>query len=129
MDGPLYLSYRPRCNRPDTHNSATRKVSEKILTCLRQKDVKQYSLRMFEHTVSTKLDSFSIPEETNMSQTQFSIWFSSYIVNVHEEMLIHDEIWLLGSLGGSLGLFIGFSLFDYASIILEKIVDLLYKMK
>jgi len=31
--------------------------------------------------------------------------------NIYEEILVVDEIGLLGSIGGSLGLFIGFSFF------------------
>ena len=44
----------------------------------------------------------------------------------YKEMLIVDNIALLGNLGGLLGLFVGFSVFGYAStlvdIILEKIL-------
>ena len=44
----------------------------------------------------------------------------------YEEVLIVDDIALLGNLGGLLGLFVGFSVFGYAStlvdIILEKIL-------
>ena len=40
-----------------------------------------------------------------------------------DEMLIVDEIGLLGNLGGLLGLFVGFSIFGYVSIFLDAIVD------
>ena len=40
-----------------------------------------------------------------------------------DEMLIVDEIGLLGNLGGLLGLFVGFSIFGYVSIVLDAIVD------
>ena len=39
--------------------------------------------------------------------------------NIFEETLIFDEIALVGSLGGSLGLFVGFSFFGYVTPILE----------
>jgi hypothetical protein len=34
-----------------------------------------------------------------------------------------DEIELLGNLGGLLGLFVGFSIFGYASIVLDMILE------
>ena len=42
---------------------------------------------------------------------------------MYDEMLIVDKIGLLGNLGGLLGLFVGFSIFGYASIVLDAIVD------
>ena len=47
----------------------------------------------------------------------------SYQVMMYDEMLIVDKIGLLGNLGGLLGLFVGFSIFGYASIVLDAIVD------
>ena len=43
--------------------------------------------------------------------------------NVYEEILIFDDISLVGSLGGSLGLFVGFSFFGYATPILDAIFE------
>ena len=47
--------------------------------------------------------------------------------NIHEEILVMDSIGLLGSLGGSLGLFIGFSFYGYfdqlIEVIMAKIVE------
>ena len=51
--------------------------------------------------------------------------FSSNIRTVHEEVLILDGIGLLGSLGGSLGLFIGFSFFGYLAKIIDVSVDMI----
>ena len=41
----------------------------------------------------------------------------------YEEMLIVDDIALLGNLGGLLGLFVGFSVFGYASTLVDIILD------
>ena len=46
---------------------------------------------------------------------QFYIRSTSNKANIFEEVLIVDEIALVGSLGGSLGLFVGFSFFGYAT--------------
>ena len=43
--------------------------------------------------------------------------------NVFEETLIFDTIGLIGSLGGSLGLFVGFSFFGYMTPVLEAFFD------
>ena len=42
--------------------------------------------------------------------------------NIHEEILVMDSIGLLGSLGGSLGLFIGFSFYGYFDQLIEVIM-------
>ena len=65
--------------------------------------------------------------------TQFIIRLASEKRNVFEEVLLLDEIGLVGSLGGSLGLFVGFSFFGYAIPILEaafnKVADFLVRCK
>ena len=62
---------------------------------------------------------------------EFLVGSESNITNVYEEILIVDDIGLVGSLGGSLGLFVGFSFFGYVTpildVIIEKIADI-FKM-
>ena len=43
--------------------------------------------------------------------------------NVHEEILIFDEIGLVGTLGGSLGLFVGFSFLGAITPCVEFLID------
>ena len=59
---------------------------------------------------------------------QFSIRYTSKDADVFEEILIVDEISLIGSLGGSLGLFIGFSFFGYITTFMDIIVDQMFYM-
>ena len=54
---------------------------------------------------------------------QITFKYASNKINVYEEVLLFDETSLVGSLGGSLGLFVGFSFFGYAMPIMEVIFD------
>ena len=42
---------------------------------------------------------------------------------MYEEMLIVDDIALIGNLGGLLGLFVGFSVFGYVSTLIDVILE------
>ena len=55
--------------------------------------------------------------------TQFLIRPKINKILAYDEMLVMDEIELLGNLGGLLGLFVGFSIFGYASILLDMILE------
>ena len=59
----------------------------------------------------------------NSMNVQFLLRLASMKRNVYEEVLIIDEIGLVGSLGGSLGLFVGFSFFVYATRLLEAVFN------
>ena len=66
-------------------------------------------------------------DESTYYVAQFAFKFVSNMSNIHEEILVMDSIGLLGSLGGSLGLFIGFSFYGYfdqlIEVIMAKIVE------
>ena len=105
----------------------TNKINEKIVTCLKQKEIIQYTAQI-EQIAKSKLDKVLNQEAANVAQVQFKLKFTSNSRIIHEEMRLYDEIWLLGSLGGSLGLFIGFSFFDSVAVLFDKLVDLLLKI-
>ena len=62
---------------------------------------------------------------TNASLLDITMEFSSNIRTVHDEVYILDGIGLLGSLGGSLGLFIGFSFFGYIANIIDTFANII----
>ena len=97
----------------------TNEITDKTMTCLVQKEIIQYSAQI-EQTGNAKID--------GSTQVQFQVKFTTFSRTVHEEMRLYDEIWLLGSLGGSLGLFIGFSFFDSITVLFDKFVDILSKI-
>ena len=101
------------------------KNTEKIGRCLFQKNFKQYTTRVeqFDFEKIVKEDLHNGTEDMNV---QFNLVFPSTNVDIFEEILIFDEISLLGSLGGSLGLFIGFSFFGYITTLLHVIMDKMF---
>ena len=100
------------------------KNTQKIDRSLYQKSFKQYTTRFEQVDFGSKeQDLLNGTEDMNV---QFNLYFASTVVDVFEEILIFDEISLIGSLGGSLGLFIGFSFFGYISTLLQVIIDKMF---
>ncbi len=52
---------------------------------------------------------------------------SSYRITVQEEVLLFDLATFIGSVGGSLGLFVGFSFYDFATFLSDKLVCLIVR--
>ena len=97
------------------------KSLEKTTQCLKLKEFKQYSATFESTDMDIELiDGLGL---TNDSKgIQFCLKFSSNISLENQEILVFDEIDLFGSLGGALGLFIGFSFLGCASIFLETVL-------
>ena len=95
------------------------KIFKKVQECLKQKEFTQYS-------VSTERIEITFNPEfyTNISKNiQFAMNAASETRTIYEEILIIDDIGLVGTLGGSLGLFVGFSFFGYITPCLELLID------
>ena len=64
---------------------------------------------------------------TNTTLLDIYMEFSTNVRTVHDEVYILDDIGLLGSLGGSLGLFIGFSFYGYIANIIDTLTNIIFK--
>ena len=96
------------------------KLLEWTTKCLKLKTFKQY----FAAIESTDIRMKDGDRFLNTSMAiQFMLRFSSNISKEHQEILVFDGIDLLGSLGGALGLFIGFSFFGCATTFLEIVLE------
>ena len=89
------------------------------MICLEQKKFKLYSARIENTEIINENEGYY----DDSMNSHFVFRFSSKKRHVYEEVLILDAIGLIGSLGGSLGLFIGFSFFGYVMPLLEALFD------
>ena len=115
----LSLNYRSYCHELEVELQVQIDFHAKLQECLEQKIFKQYSATTSHGNLKMAAKSF-FKEEMN---AQFIVKLASKKRNVFEEILILDVIGLVGSLGGSLGLFVGFSFFGYATPIIDAVFD------
>ena len=86
-----------------------------INKCLNQKNYKKYISEVVEEPNNCK--------DPINCHVQVLVHPKSDQILEYREMLIIDKISLLGNLGGLLGLFVGFSVFGYASILVDVILN------
>ena len=75
-----------------------------------------------EENIETEAD---LKKFINTSLLDMNMEFSSNIRTVHEEVYNFDGIGFLGSVGGSFGLFIGFSFFGYIANIIDTFAKII----
>jgi hypothetical protein len=65
------------------------------------------------------------------SKRTLTVWIilASEIVTIHEEYLVYDFLSFVGSFGGSLGLFVGFSFYDFGSMLTNIVFAKLTKRR
>ena len=105
------------CSKLGDQHSVVLKIKE----CLQRKEFKHYS-----GTTEHDEIEYDNPVEGFVNATmtvEFLVGSLSNTTNVYEEILIVDGIGLVGSLGGSLGLFVGFSFFGCVTPVLEAIFE------
>ena len=111
------LNSRSYCSKLGDQQSVVLKIKE----CLQKKEFKHYS-----GTTEHEEVEHDNPVEGFVNGTmniEFIVGLESNTTNVYEEILIVDDIGLVGSLGGSFGLFVGFSFFGYLTPILDAIFE------
>ena len=91
-------------------------MKKTIKKCLKQ-------LKFTKYNSEVELVSMATKNGSSTNTVQFLIKLRSEEVLVYEETLIIDKIGLLGNLGGLLGLAVGFSVFGYASVLFDVIVE------
>ena len=116
---PFSFYYRSYCHELHVQGLKSYHAGNKIKECLEQKKFNQYSATTSHANLVA--DEMFFNDQINV---QLMVKLASKKKrNVYEEVLILDVTGLVGSLGGSLGLFVGFSFFGYATPILEKIFN------
>ena len=81
----------------------------------------------FEYTGTIMNEKFyrQEPVDNAYRLTFYYVFDFSFSVTVHEEYLVHDFISMIGSVGGTLGMCIGFSFTGFSSSILNQILKIL----
>ena len=106
--------FRVLCQHLHDHNSVDKKTEDTVNACLNQKKYKKYISEVEKEPVDCVLTYCFV---------DFIIYPKSDQIVRYDEMLIVDDIALLGNLGGLLGLFVGFSVFGYASTLVDVILE------
>ena len=83
-------------------------------TCLNLKKNVQYHGNIFLNYIS---------ESNGTAGFKLYLYFDKFTKNVKEEILMVQTTDFIGSIGGSLGLFLGFSCFTYLSGMLDKLLS------
>ena len=66
-------------------------------------------------------------ESKDYKKTEIQFWVKPSVMKVHEEYLLYNTIGMIGSIGGTLGLFVGFSFFNVALFVIESMQKLIEK--
>jgi hypothetical protein len=101
------------CTSIEDHNCNTKaKANNPQGKCIPPCDRSQYKA-VIQETKSVLLD-----YQNNTFAIQFN--YQNNRITVHEEVLLFDFWTMVGTVGGSLGLFIGFSYFDFGVALLDR---------
>ena len=111
-----FTTFRVLCQRLNDHNAVENQTEAMVNICLNQTKYKKYVSEIEQ-------ESFYCNRSTYNCIIQFAIYPKSDHILMYEEMLIVDDIALIGNLGGLLGLFVGFSVFGYASTLVDVILE------
>ena len=102
------------CMKSNENYKATIRTRNKAKLCLKQKSFSMYS---------TEKEDIQMDWANTTATVWYSLTFTEKIRTTNDEVLMVSNIDLLSSLGGALGLFIGFSFFGYLATTLDALVD------
>ena len=102
--------------KPSTFKEIGAKVEQK---CQKSCTITEYIANTLNKYPITFLKAWKLPLPTNNSLA-LSYTFGKKEMDVKQEYLIYDIITMIGSVGGTLGLFIGFSFLTCISSIIKK---------
>ena len=110
--------YLPSCQFPNETNSCKSVDITNMTKCFIYKNYLTFNVAYFDYENQTINQSVS-PSDWVV----FSLIMWSGRKEINEEIRIITESSLIGSLGGSMGMFFGFSFFTHLLCIFEKIID------
>ena len=112
-------SYCANLDEQYVPSNSQQNIFQRMQDCLRQRRFTQYSAKV--ERIKVKFD--PKPYTNSSKNVHFNIYPASNTKNVYEEVLIFDEIGLVGTIGGSLGLFVGFSFLGFINPCMEALID------
>ena len=84
--------------------------------------IAQYFIKIdIRHNGQVYYNQLILQTPSIVNQATVEYVFDNELIEVYEEYLMYDIIGLIGTVGGTLGLFIGFSFFDVSSTIIQYI--------
>ena len=111
----------PPCRNRAEHQCVTKEVSyrkyDKYINCLKPK-------------IATHYEIFSIKRPQLVQQTlsmELQFFLTTNQLEIREEILTYSVQQFIGSVGGSLGLFLGFSFYSYIAFLVEALVQAFIK--
>ena len=111
----IYILYSVMCEKAKENEEAIHYLIKKLDKCLNQKIFSTYPAIVETQKFGMK--------NKDYSGVAFNLRFSEKVKTTVEEIYIIDGIDLLSSVGGALGLFIGFSFFDYIGAFVDAALD------
>ena len=109
-----YLKELPPCNTSEDVQCIFDSIAghrQDRYKCLHLKQNVQYDTNFF----------FNAEKQSNETGFKFGLYFDKTNKDIKEEILMVTIEDFIGSIGGSLGLFLGFSCFTYVSGLLDKL--------
>ena len=109
----------PRCETDDEYYCMVETKSMKTIRKLKSTCRKQCNYKGSKLVIKKSARAYSY--QLGSMQMTFKLYILPEVLH-YKEYLIYDDIGMFGSIGGSLGLFLGFSLFDTLCMVVDFIL-------